>query len=70
MASAIGRCKICGEQLNYQTDDITAFGRHLIEKHNEEITHFQFPGTECDSPILTNAPSPDSSRRTYKTTGT
>ncbi|KAI4471051.1 lipopolysaccharide-induced tumor necrosis factor-alpha factor [Holotrichia oblita] len=44
MASAIGKCKICGEQLNYEPDDVTAFGRHLIEKHNEQITHFQFLG--------------------------
>ncbi|XP_022907863.1 uncharacterized protein [Onthophagus taurus] len=45
MASAVGKCQICGEQLCYKPDDVNAFGRHLLEKHHEEpITHFSFGG--------------------------
>lgn len=78
MASAIGKCKICGEQLNYQPDEITAFGRHLIEKHiNDQITHFQFKENgisdnlcECGCACGCNCDEKARKKKTYKTTGT
>ncbi|GJQ70751.1 hypothetical protein Trydic_g683 [Trypoxylus dichotomus] len=74
MASAIGKCKICGEQLSYEPDDITAFGKHLIEKHNEQITHFQFTGNgapevcECGCTCGCNCKTKKISKKAYKTT--